>query len=283
MPSDKYAWVIEERWNEKGVWKAKATYTATGTLMAEYSYADSTRNTLHGKHTLYSTNRKKLREITYNMGTPDGPFAEWSADGIPIRKGNLKGEMLWGNVEIYTADGSLKATMQTDENGNGSGREFLSKTGVTGEGPVKTTRQDGLWIYKDSSGRKIMEVTYNEKGIAKETCFDGTGQPISGGDCFSDRPAEYPGGPDAWLTYLNKNLKYPKELRREEIQGIVILKFLVREDGSIGSIKVVESPDPLFSAEATRVIRESGKWKPAIEANKVVPYLHVQSFNFYLK
>jgi TonB family protein len=170
-----------------------------------------------------------------------------------------------------------------DKQGNGNGKETLAKVRITGTGAMKGGKQTGNWTYVDSSGKKVMEVLYNDNGIEKETCFDKEGKPITNGQCISDRRPEFPGGESAWLQFLQKNLTYPKDLRKAQVQGVVKVKFLIKEDGSLSGFKVLESPDPELSSEALRVLRLSPKWNPSIEYNKPVPFTHIQAITFQLK
>ena len=39
--------------------------------------------------------------------------------------------------------------------------------------------------------------------------------------------SEFPGGAAAWLRYLNKNLRYPDDAVNNEIQGTVVVQFIV--------------------------------------------------------
>ena len=82
--------------------------------------------------------------------------------------------------------------------------------------------------------------------------------------------AEYPGGYAGWVEYLNKNLKYPEEAQKKEIQGIVIAQFIVNKDGSLTDIKIVKSPSKILSDETLRIIKNSGNWKPAMLNGQVV-------------
>jgi TonB family protein len=283
LPSEKFAFAIEERWKENGLWRAKLINNETGKLMAEYAYLDSNRQTKQGPYIEYYENRKKKLEYTYVNGEIDGPFEEWSSDGILFQKGMRSGETYWGHIVQYFADGVQKMECDIDKQGNGTGKEMLAKAGITGTGAMKGGKQNGNWIYADSSGMKVMEVLYNEQGIEKETCFDKDGKPKTGSECISDRRPEFPGGESAWLQFLQKNLAYPKDLRKAQVQGVVKVKFLVKVDGSLSGFKVLESPDPELSSEALRVLRLSPKWTPSIEFNKPVPFTHIQAITFQLK
>ena len=75
--------------------------------------------------------------------------------------------------------------------------------------------------------------------------------------------AEFPGGTDALMKWLNKNIHYPEGAALNDIQGRVIVKFVVKEDGSIGTVTVVKGVNPLLDQEAVRVVKKMPKWYPA--------------------
>jgi len=81
----------------------------------------------------------------------------------------------------------------------------------------------------------------------------------------------YPGGGlEKLVEYLSENLIYPKEAISKKIQGNVICRFKVNNDGSITNIEVVRSIDPLLDTEAIRVIKTLPKFKPGTQNNKPV-------------
>ena len=81
-----------------------------------------------------------------------------------------------------------------------------------------------------------------------------------------EESAQFPGGDKACFEWIQKHIKYPKSCCINIPQGRVIVNFIIEEDGSIDSIKVFRSPDPLLSKEALRVVNELviefPKWKP---------------------
>ena len=48
---------------------------------------------------------------------------------------------------------------------------------------------------------------------------------------------EFPGGIPALMKYISDNMSYPEEAIRNNIQGRVVLKFVVNPDGSVGRIQ----------------------------------------------
>jgi periplasmic protein TonB len=92
----------------------------------------------------------------------------------------------------------------------------------------------------------------------------------------------YPGGEGAWARYLNKNLHYPDDAVNNEIQGDVVVQFIVDKEGNVSEVEAVSGPDQLRD-EAVRVIKRSGKWTPAIQNGRQVKSYKKQPIKFRLE
>jgi protein TonB len=73
---------------------------------------------------------------------------------------------------------------------------------------------------------------------------------------------EFPGGDAALFKFIGENIKYPYEAENNNIQGRVILKFVVNPDGSVDKIELLRSIDPLLDTEAIRVVKNLPKFRP---------------------
>lgn len=73
---------------------------------------------------------------------------------------------------------------------------------------------------------------------------------------------EFPGGMDGLMKYLAKNMRYPAKAKANNVQGRVVLNFIVDKHGNISDVKVVKSLDPECDAEAIRLIKNMPKWIP---------------------
>ena len=93
---------------------------------------------------------------------------------------------------------------------------------------------------------------------------------------------EFPGGQAALMEYLRKNIKYPSICRENNIQGRVLIQFVVNRDGSIVDPEVVRSVDPHLDKEALRVISSMPKWKPGLQRGKPVRVKFTVPVNFKL-
>ena len=86
-----------------------------------------------------------------------------------------------------------------------------------------------------------------------------------------EKEAEYPGGLEAWRRFVMKNLQYPEDAQSREIEGVVMVRFIVDKDGNVSDVQVESGPDQGgLREEAVRVIKRSGKWTPALQNGRYV-------------
>ena len=77
-----------------------------------------------------------------------------------------------------------------------------------------------------------------------------------------EQQAEFPGGQAALMKFLSNNIRYPESAQQNEIQGRVIVKFVVEKDGSIGAVNIAKGVDKDLDREAIRVVKKMPKWQP---------------------
>lgn len=87
-----------------------------------------------------------------------------------------------------------------------------------------------------------------------------------------DKLPEFPGGTQALMNFLAQNLQYPPQAKAEKAQQMVVLEFVVQEDGSLSDMQAKKGgtyrPDLL--EESLRVLRLMPKWTPAEHKGKKV-------------
>lgn len=77
-----------------------------------------------------------------------------------------------------------------------------------------------------------------------------------------EQQAQFPGGQGALNSWLGKNLNYPALAQENNIQGKVIVQFVVEKDGSISNIVIARGVDKELDKEAVRVVKKMPKWQP---------------------
>mgnify|MGYP000948239236 FL=1 len=78
---------------------------------------------------------------------------------------------------------------------------------------------------------------------------------------FAEQQPTFKGNVQAWLT---SHLVYPASAADNNIQGKVVVKFVVGRDGSVSRAEVVRGVDPALDREALRVVNSMPKWNPGM-------------------
>ena len=81
---------------------------------------------------------------------------------------------------------------------------------------------------------------------------------------------KFPGGENALMDYVAKNVVYPQEARDKEISGRVFVGFIVEKDGSVSEVKVLRGIGGGCDEESIRVVKAMPKWKPGKQDGKPV-------------
>jgi protein TonB len=100
---------------------------------------------------------------------------------------------------------------------------------------------------------------------------------------FAEQMPEFLGGKDSLNLFLRNNIKYPNKALELEIEGTVIVNFLLNEDGKISQAKVSNGIGGGCDEEALRVIKIMPKWKPARLSGIAVPIYYLLPVNFKIE
>lgn len=92
----------------------------------------------------------------------------------------------------------------------------------------------------------------------------------------------FPGGMEAFIRYLGKNIRYPAVARENGTQGKVIVSFVCERDGSLTDIHVTRGIGDGCDEEAARVIKASPKWSPGIQNGRPVRVAYSVPISFAL-
>jgi len=95
-------------------------------------------------------------------------------------------------------------------------------------------------------------------------------------------PPEFPGGEASLRAYLRDNLQYPGEARKNQTQGVVVVRFDVDVDGTLKNINLLRDIGGGCGAEATRLVRNMPPWRPAQDAGTAVKQEYTLRIEFVL-
>lgn len=144
------------------------------------------------------------------------------------------------------------------------------------------------------------------KEMSEKTDSTETSKHVMTGRENGQIPAQFPGGEKALKKFINKNLEYPDVAAAYDVEGSIIMTFIVNEDGTISDInahdcKINEFNTTRFSQETEarqkelkylfakafakegfRVIRKMPKWIPGNINGKAIRTKVSHSINFYV-
>ena len=126
-----------------------------------------------------------------------------------------------------------------------------------------------LQIYGDKAKHGVILVTTNEPNIYNKI------QTVNMVFEQVEKPAEFPGGIEAWRRYLERNLDASIPAKNGAAPGTytVTTQFIVHEDGSLSDIKALTSHGYDMEGEVIRILKRGPRWVPAEQnGHKVTSY-----------
>lgn len=97
---------------------------------------------------------------------------------------------------------------------------------------------------------------------------------------FEEIPAQFPGGEEAFKTFINSNIRYPAEALEKNLVGTVKVMFTVKANGTVGNITFIETPHRCFISEVIRLLWLMPDWMPATQNGVAVPIKYTLPVNF---
>jgi TonB family protein len=234
------------------------------------------------------TNTIRSREV-YQDGRMEGPYSFYHENGRLQEKGNYKESQKVGYVTYWTDQGTVKKVYQyfyndflkreekgkkesfkiihywSEENnqlikdGAGYCKCYLSEEGPLEEGKIADGYRDSVW--RITSGDTLVSTEHYEDGffLKGESVFKGKTIPYD----EVSRQAEFKGGLQGMMKFLQQNIRYPAEAKRSGMQGKVFVKFIVDKEGDLSNLSVIKGVSRVLNDEAVRVIKLMPSWIPA--------------------
>lgn len=261
---------------------------------------------------VFSTPASKVTEITIDgpAQTDERPVAArdttpvyTSVERVPEFPGGLEafGKFLSTNIKYPAAareqkiQGRVIITFVVERDGSLSNQRVVR--GITGDldnEALRVMKLSPQWK-PGMQGNRPVRVQYSvpinfalaadevkvDKPVTSASALNG--QVVSGPVFTSvEQVPEFPGGIEAFGKFLATNIRYPKAARDNNVQGRVIITFVVEEDGSLSNMKVVRGIGSGCDEEAVRVLSISPAWKPGIQNGKKVKVQYSVPVSFAL-
>jgi protein TonB len=127
-----------------------------------------------------------------------------------------------------------------------------------------------IFIY-DCSSAQSSDNTFHAPLVEKEKTYQ-----------VVEQMPEFPGGEDAMRKFIGANVQYPDSARMHDVQGRVVVGFVVNEDGSLSDVIIKKGVSWDIDREAIRVVKLLPKFKPGMQQGKLVKVQFVLPIAFKL-
>lgn len=219
---------------------------------------------MEGQCASYYPNGKRHVVASYKDDHPAGAYYEYFPNGklFCVKEYALpKTESNFGDYKIMSVLDSSGNAMVTNGNGYYKGYDKDFKT-VIEEGGVKNGERDGQWKGKDLGLKLTFEETYQDGELSSGSYKDSSGNTAHYTQRFKE--PEFPGGVEKLYAFLGREIVYPVYARQHNIEGTVLLSFIVEKNGRIEKIKVLSPVYEEIDEEAIRVLKRAPKWNPGL-------------------
>ena len=100
--------------------------------------------------------------------------------------------------------------------------------------------------------------------------------------CVEQMP-QFPGGEAALMKYFRSHINYPPMAAENEIQGRVVVRFIVSETGKVSDVTVIQSMDRYLDREVVRVCKSLPKFTPGRQNGQAVSVWYTLPVTFKLQ
>ncbi|MDD2575909.1 MAG: energy transducer TonB [Bacteroidales bacterium] len=97
-----------------------------------------------------------------------------------------------------------------------------------------------------------------------------------------ENEAEFPGGVEAMNRFMAENIKYPTLAKQKNIEGKVIISFIVEKNGTLSDIRTIKDIGEGCGDEGLRIVKLMPKWKPAKQKGQPVRQQFLLPISFVL-
>jgi protein TonB len=94
---------------------------------------------------------------------------------------------------------------------------------------------------------------------------------------------EFPGGVEALYKWLSDNINYPAAAAEENIQGRVVVRFVVSKTGEVSQVTILRGKHPALDKEALRVVKKLPRFIPGKQNGQAVNVWYTLPVNFKLQ
>ncbi len=245
-----------------------------------------------GTLTDYYMDGSVYRRGKYLSGKKNGSFTYFHKNGQTESSGNFVNENKTGEWKEFYEDGSPrqimvyrddqsfvdkywdeKGQLQVDQ-GTGYYQAYFQYINITlrEEGKLLDYQREGLWKGFTAEGKLYCEEQYQQGKLINGYSWDDLGNKYTYDE--KTTPAAPAEEINAFYQFVGKHLDYPVFARKNNIEGKLLMQFMIDKNGELINLQFISSPHEVLNKEAERVMRMYEHW----QAGKVMGQAVKMSF-----
>jgi TonB family protein len=213
----------------------------------------------NGPVVLYHPNGKQRARIIFKNGIPAGSAKSWYPEGTMQSMEVYAPEKPFEPVILHYWDST---GIQRVVGGSGYCKCVFSPWSEPEyyfEGKLVSGKPDSLWTRYSLTGIKQYEESFRDGAVVTGSRHYFDENLVLEVVEESARPEK---GMSGFYEEIGRIIKYPLQARRLNVQGKVIVEFVVEKDGTLTEIKTIKGIGSGCDEEAERVLRNVKKWIP---------------------
>lgn len=267
---------------QNGRWNRKAWFLPERGMAMEGWYSDESCKTPHGEFIWYHPNRAVRERGTYANGKKQGTWIRYDENGNMLDSSNFEAGIRKGVSLGWYPSGAPSDSSHFDGAGRGTIVEWYENGTLRSSGHIiNDTAKNGAWKYYHPNGAVLATEEYVAGNRTACACFTEGGKQLKPENCV-EQDADFRGGEQGWIQFLQRNLKASVPVKNDAPFGIyqVVVQFVVAEDGTISDIKPLTRFGYGMEEEVVRMLNKSPKWIPAHQFGKKVKAYRRQPVSF---
>lgn len=236
---------------------------------------------------LKSSGKNGLSVVWYLSGTSkkfvnDGKSTYWYKNGQLKSQGNYTNGKQMRKASTWFENGQTESEKNyVDGKCEGKSTEWYENGQLKSESDYINGQYDGVIKTYWKNGVVKRKDQYSKGKFKNGTCYDSLGKVI---DHFElEVMPQYDGGDTQLLADISNKTRYPKVSRDSGIEGRVLVRFAVNEQGGISNIDIMDGINSELNREAVRVVGKLNRFKPGSYDGNPVKVYYMIPITFTLK
>ncbi len=293
----------EEAIDKKALKKYKPFLDSEAKLLAVSYYQTVEKAKGDGNYIQKTYNPDKViltQKVTYydkGLTLKHGPSIDWFDNGEKWQEGDYKENERHGPWKFYNSrSGKLDRQGNYVSNEKQGAWSILDSLGNRiGERSYDKGELHGIWYDWGKDGELIYQAEYKDGELQREEIIDDEQYesrreltdeewPYFGIECGKPEVANRKQCSQAqWQAYIYQRLRYPQKARRQNIEGIAIVSFVIDPEGQLEQVEVLRGVCDSLEDECMRVLKDRPNWVPASKGGKKLPVSHILPIRFRLE